>query len=143
VIYLVQRWYLQLDSCCGVQWWRWGSKKKMPRVLTEVDGDEDENTFALRPYGLLLIKLQSDALARKACNALELHMRKFKQSIHVEDDGLHFSPGMDNEDFAIVNRAIMWHDLTESKLHAEAEVDLHEAVEAARRKTWARRREQT
>lgn len=112
----------------------------MPEVLTEVSGDEDEDCYQLRPYGKLLIALGSDDLARRACDALAGHMLKFKQAIFVDGDGLHFEPGLDDEDFAIISRAVMWHDLTSPDLHATAEADLHAAVEAARRKTWAQRR---
>lgn len=113
----------------------------MTTLLTQVEEDTDGN-YQLRPFGLLLIVLESEELARTACDALAAHMRKFKRAIAVDDDGLHFESGLGDEDFAIINRAIMWHDLTVPELHAKAESDLHVAVEAARRKSWARRREE-
>lgn len=108
--------------------------------LTEVDGDEDENQYQLRPYGLMLIRLESGPLAHQACDALAEHMRKFKLSICVGDDGLHFDRGVDDEEFSIINRAIMWRDYTDPEMKAQAATNLEEAVDAARRKTWERRR---
>lgn len=112
--------------------------------LREVDGDKEEDTYVLRPYGLLFMKLGSEELAQKACDALELHMRRFKRAIEVEDDGLHFSDGLDEEDHAVLTRAILWHDLADAEGDAGKEVikNLHDACQAARERTWRRRREE-
>lgn len=109
--------------------------------LKEVDGDPDENEYQLRPYGLLLLKLGSEDLAQKACDALNLHMLRHKRSVYADSDGLHFGPGLDDEDFAVINRAIMWRDFTDDELKTKAAKELEDAVDAARRKAWARRRE--
>lgn len=111
--------------------------------LKEVDGDEDENEFVLRPYGLLLVKLRNEAMAQLACDALAEHMRKHKQAIHVEDDGLRFSDGLDDEDHVVLTRAILWHDLADAEgdIDKEAVKNLHDACQAARERTWRRRRE--
>jgi hypothetical protein len=109
-------------------------------LLKEVDGDEDEDAYVLRPYGLLRLKLGNEDAARAVCDALELHMRRHKRSVYVDDEGLHFGDGLDDEDFAIVTRAIIWHDLTDTELKEQATQALVTAVEAARRKTWERRR---
>lgn len=111
--------------------------------LKEVDGDEDENEFVLRPYGLLLLKLNNEAVAQLACDVLAEHMRKHKQAIHVEDDGLYFSDGLDDEDHAVLTRAILWHDLADAEgdIGKEAIQNLHDACQAARQRTWRRRRE--
>lgn len=113
----------------------------MPEILTEVTGDEDEDCYQLTPYGKLFMALGSNELARRACNALAGHMQKFRQSIYVDEAGLHFEPGLTDEDHAIITKAILWHELTHPDLHPQAETDLHEAVEAARRKVWAQRRD--
>lgn len=115
----------------------------MSELKQYVSGDEDENTFVLRPYGLLVLKLASEGLAQRTHDALELHMRKHKQAIHVENDGLHFSDGLDDEDFAIISAAILWYDLKDGHLREEYERKLCDAVQAARNKTWAKRREES
>lgn len=111
-------------------------------ILKEVDGDADENEYALRPYGLLLMNLGSEDLARRACEALELHMRRHKRGIYVDDTGLHFGDGLDDEDFAVLIRATLWRDFTVDDLKAKAAKDLEDAVDAARHRTWQRRREE-
>ena len=107
--------------------------------LNEVDGDEGSNSYVLRPYGLLLAKLGSEELARKACDVLELHMRRFKQWICIEDDGLQFDDGLYEEDFRIINRAVIWYDLGNDSTKQEAAKMLEEAIENARAMTWKRK----
>lgn len=111
--------------------------------LTEVDGNVDDNEYTLRPYGLLLLKMESETLARKACDALELHMRKHKQAVVADEGGLFFTDAPVELDFAIVTRAILWRDYTDTEIKARAAKELEEAVDAARRFLWAQRREQS
>lgn len=115
----------------------------MSERLREVDGDvdDDEECYQLRPYGLLLAKLGSDEIARQACDSLELYMRRHKRSIVADDDGLHFDQGMDAEDWAMLRCAILWHQYPEGDHKAQALRDLHDACDAAQKRTWARRRE--
>lgn len=109
-------------------------------MLREVEGDEDEDCYQIRPFGLLLAKLGSDEVARKACDALELYMRKHKRSVVADDDGLHFDQGMDAEDWAVLNRAAIWNQFPESDYKVRALLDLKDACDAAQKRTWARRR---
>jgi hypothetical protein len=101
--------------------------------LREVDINEDEDAYCFRPYGALFIKL-GDKLAQAAHDALAEHMRRFKLSIYVEDDGLHFGDGLDNEDARIVSRAIIWHQIPEGEVKEQAKAELVVALNAAQAK---------
>lgn len=110
-------------------------------ALKEVEGDEEEG-YQLRPFGLLLMRLGTEDLARLACDALELYMRRFKRAVVVDDDGLHFDQGMDAEDWAVLNRAAIWYQFPEGDYKVRALSDLKDACDAAQKRTWQRRREE-
>lgn len=110
----------------------------MSERLKEVDEGDDE--YILRPYGLLVLKLESHDAAQKVCDALELHMRRHKRSVVADDDGLHFDQGMYAEDWAVLNRTAIWHQFPEGDYKARALADLKDACDAAQKRTWERRR---
>lgn len=74
-------------------------------ILTEVEGNVDEDVYQLRPYGMLLLKLGSSDLAQQACDALAAYMTNHKLAIEADERGLHFTPGIDDEEFVILHRA--------------------------------------